>query len=75
MKKTFVIAAVVLHFFGAAGVQAASYSPNFVWQRWYDWTPGSTPGTSIGNPDTDQAGSPVWRAGYLTGGALGSAGP
>lgn len=54
---------------------AATYAPGFVWQRWSDWTPGAGAGTSLGNADTDSAGSPVWRYGYLTGGGLSSSDP
>jgi len=59
----------------AISAHSATYAPNFVWQRWADWTPGAIPGASNGNPDDDQAGTPVWRYGYLTGGVFNSVDP
>lgn len=49
-----------------------------VWQRSTEWTapPASAAGTSVGNPDDDARGIPVWTYGYTTGGgSLNSASP
>lgn len=75
MKKSLLVIVASVQLLLVTAAQATAYAPNFVWQRWVDWTPGTVPGTSIGNPDADQAGSPVWRVGYLTGGGLASADP
>ena len=74
--KTILVAAVSACAIAASlPVSAASYEPNFVWQRWSDWTPGTAAGTSLGNPDDDLNGGAAWRYGYLTGGNLSSADP
>lgn len=54
---------------------AASYSPNYVWQRWLDWTPGAVAGSTAGAIDDDLNGGAAWRYGYLSGGAFDSANP
>jgi hypothetical protein len=45
-----------------------SYESGYVWDRSTDWSGGSIPGTTAGNPDDDSRGNPVWLAEYTTGG-------
>jgi len=44
------------------------YWGTFAWNRSSDWTPGTTPGSTAGNPDDDAKGNAAWRYGYVTGG-------
>ncbi len=50
---------------------------SFQWKRSTDWTTPSpaAAGTSVGNPDDDQLGVPVWHARYAIGGRASSVNP
>ena len=43
----------------------AQYDVGFTWNRYDDWVPGTTNGSSAGNPMPDSAGNPVWSAEYF----------
>ncbi|MCK4659135.1 MAG: hypothetical protein KAV82_06395, partial [Phycisphaerae bacterium] len=46
-----------------------------VWDRSEDWVPGTTHGSTAGNPANDSYGNPVWSYEWAQGGALGSGTP
>jgi hypothetical protein len=57
-------------------VAPTAYQEAYVWDRSVDWTPGTQPGTSTGNPDNDLRGNPVWEYVRVTGGdGVGGANP
>lgn len=56
-------------------IAATDYAPGFVWKRQLEWTPGTTPGTTLGNPDDDAKGNPVWGYEYVSGDGIGSSSP
>ncbi len=71
-----VIRAGLLCLSAAASAHAVAYESGFTWDRSNDWTPGTVPGSTIGNPDNDSRGNPVWQAAYVSGGGgLASATP
>lgn len=43
----------------------AQYDVGFTWNRYDDWVPGTTNGSSTGNPMPDSAGNAVWSAEYF----------
>ena len=43
----------------------AQYDVGFTWNRYDDWKPGTTNGSSAGNPYEDAAGNAVWSAEYF----------
>jgi hypothetical protein len=49
----------------AAASAMGQYNPGFTWNRWNDWQPGKSDGSSAGNPGKDAAGNPVWSAEYI----------
>lgn len=62
--------------FWISSASALEYAPGVVWDRYADWTPGTTPGSSDGNADDDRNGNPTWLYANLQGGGgLGSATP
>lgn len=58
-----------------ASVEAADYAPGYLWNRSQNWSGGVTPGSTVGNPDDDTLGNPVWVHETTSGGQLGSANP
>jgi hypothetical protein len=44
-----------------AGPAAADYIKGFTWDRSADYDPGTVPGSSLGNPNTDAEGNGVWQ--------------
>ena len=61
----------------AGGVARAAYYQGFVWDRSVDYDPGTTHGSSAGNPNTDTEGNPVWsmESTNAAGGRLGGSNP
>jgi len=45
----------------AAASPSAAYETGFVWQRSADYTAGTINDSSVGNPNLDQMGNPVWH--------------
>lgn len=58
-----------------APAAAVEYSPGYLWNRSQQWTGGTTPGSSAGNPDDDSLGNPVWVHATSVGGGLNSSNP
>lgn len=54
--------------FWISSASALEYAPGVVWDRYADWTPGTTPGSSDGNADDDRNGNPTWLYANLQGG-------
>ncbi len=50
----------------------AAYDVGFTWNIFDDWTPGTTDGSSAGNPMPDAAGNPTWSCEYIAGVPAGS---
>ncbi len=74
MKRNlaFAMTAGLLAFIAApAMAQAARPAPGGSWQRATDWVPGSTHGSTMGNPSM-AGGWPVWQYEWVNGGPLGS---
>ncbi len=62
--KAKVIGAMAVLLLGTASAMA-QYDVGFTWNRWDDWKPGTSNGSSAGNPCTDSAGNPVWSNEYI----------
>ncbi len=56
----------------AAPAMAQQYAPGFEWNRRANWVPGTTPGSTAGNPQPDGEGNAVWQAEWTQGGPFGS---
>lgn len=54
---------------------AVDYTAGYLWNRSQQWTGGTVPGSTLGNPDDDTLGNPVWTHAISEGGGLGSATP
>lgn len=54
-------------------VQAQQYAPGYEWNRTANWVAGTTPGSTIGNPQPDGEGAGVWQYEWVEGGGIGSA--
>jgi len=68
MKRIISSQAIVALFVMALATTALASTPydvGFTWNRWADWKPGTTNGSSVGNPCKDSAGNPVWSAEYF----------
>ena len=66
LSSTILAGAALLIMVLATTSQASTpYNIGFTWNRWADWKPGATDGSSAGNPCKDSAGNPVWSAEYI----------
>jgi hypothetical protein len=62
-----VLAISVLAILASAAAASTPYVEGFTWNRYDDWTPGTSNGSSAGNPMPDAAGNPVWSHEYIQG--------
>lgn len=56
----------------AAPSMAQQYSPGFEWNRSANWQPGTTPGSTAGNPQPDGEGNAAWQYEWAVGGPVGA---
>ena len=58
------IVAMFVMALATTALASTPYDVGFTWNRWADWKPGTTNGSSVGNPCKDSAGNPVWSYEY-----------